>query len=87
MKNEFLALSPAGVVALFIAGALAVVAVEHHDLLAAGICLLCVAAVRDDGRSGFEAGSYKRGWFLWHRIGPVAESSTTNVVPFKGPAA
>ena len=85
MKSEFVALSWAGVFGLAFAGFLLGEAYKDHDIMYVLIATLMVLVVRSDARTGFEGGSYKRGWFAWskdddatsqltsHELGPQGE--------------
>jgi hypothetical protein len=88
MRSEFITVSPVGAGAVFVAGILFGNAISQHDLPCALFGVLSLMVARENAREGLDSGSYRRGWFMWRRVGPATDSGAgTNVVPFSGPVA
>lgn len=70
MKQELVALSPAGIISVFFAGMI-LGAVEAGRPFAVNITLslAMLAYAWQDAREPWQNGLWKRGWFRWTRIG------------------
>lgn len=72
MRDEYLSFSIAGVCALFLAGAFFGGFVSGHcDPGGIAAFIMLVVCARADVRESTRSGTYKRGWFVWRRIGPA----------------
>lgn len=72
MKDEYISLSIAGAVGLFSAGFL--LALMMTEGVNAGLLItliMVLIVVRTDARDPTVTGEYKRGRFVWRRVGPV----------------
>ena len=72
MREEHVNLSVAGMCALFFAGAFfGGMLCGHIDPPSIFMFIMLLVLLRADARESIREGEYKRGWFVWRRIGSV----------------
>lgn len=71
MKDEYISLSIIGAVGLIAGGiCLGTMAVNGVDVPHVILVVMLALVLRADARDPTVSGEYKRGWFVWRRIGP-----------------